>query len=283
GVSETTQSRVRGDIDDPAGAALDHIGYGGAAAKERAARVHTHDPLPGGVVGFSELDAGGDAGIVDQKIDRHGRPARPRQHRGPRPGTGHIAWERQGRSAAGRDLVPHRLQPSHMARGDHERRTRAGERQRDRAADPAPAAGDERYLAVQHAHTAPPPCFANSSLPQARRMVKPGTCYTLVTFKRSDVMEFTIRPFQLSDLQALNEICLRTGDNGADASHLYRDPDLLGQRFAAPYAVLEPDLCFVLVHRDRPCGYILGTRDSAAFYARCEREWFPDLRRRYPL
>ena len=96
-------------------------------------------------------------------------------------------------------------------------------------------------------------------------------------------MEFTIRPFQPSDLQALNEICLRTGDNGADASHLYRDPDLLGQRFAAPYAVLEPDLCFVLVRQDRPRGYILGTRDSAAFYARCEREWFPDLRRRYPL
>lgn len=96
-------------------------------------------------------------------------------------------------------------------------------------------------------------------------------------------MEYTIRPYQPGDLQALNQICLRTGDNGADASHLYRDPDLLGQVFAAPYAVLEPDMCFVLTHQDGPYGYILGTRDSAAFYVRCEREWLPALRARYPL
>ena len=96
-------------------------------------------------------------------------------------------------------------------------------------------------------------------------------------------MEFAIRLYQPGDLDALNQICLRTGDSGADASHLYRYPELLGQLYTAPYAVLEPDLCFVLTRQDAPCGYILGTRDSADFYARCEREWFPDLRRRYPL
>jgi ribosomal protein S18 acetylase RimI-like enzyme len=96
-------------------------------------------------------------------------------------------------------------------------------------------------------------------------------------------MEFIIRPYQPGDLPALNEICLRTGDNGTDASHLYRNPNLLGQFFAAPYAVLEPDLCFVLTRQDTPCGYMLGTRDSAAFYARCERDWLPTLRVRHPL
>jgi ribosomal protein S18 acetylase RimI-like enzyme len=96
-------------------------------------------------------------------------------------------------------------------------------------------------------------------------------------------MSFTIRPYHPSDLYALYQICLRTGAHGADASHLYRDPELLGHYYAAPYAVFEPDLCFVLTSAGAPCGYVLGTRDSAAFYARCAAEWFPILRQRYPL
>src|SRR5262252_5524255 len=69
---------------------------------------------------------------------------------------------------------------------------------------------------------------------------------------RSVAVEFTIRLCQPGDQDALNQICLRTGDSGADASHLYRHPELLGQLFAAPYAVLEPDLCFVLTRQDAP-------------------------------
>ena len=95
-------------------------------------------------------------------------------------------------------------------------------------------------------------------------------------------MEFTIRPYRPDDLQALNQICLRTGDSGADASQMFREPTLLGQVFAAPYAVLEPDLAFVLTRLDTPHGYVLGARDSAVFYARRDREWFPALRERYP-
>lgn len=96
-------------------------------------------------------------------------------------------------------------------------------------------------------------------------------------------MPFAIRRYHPSDLYALYRICLLTGDSGADASHLYRDPELLGHYYAAPYAVLEPDLCFVLTHSGTPCGYILGTSDSVAFGAWCDREWFPVLRERYPL
>lgn len=96
-------------------------------------------------------------------------------------------------------------------------------------------------------------------------------------------MTFAIRPFHPSDLTALYRICLLTGDAGGDASHRYGDPDLLGHYYAAPYALLEPDLCFVLTAAGRPVGYILGTRDSAAFAGRCERDWFPPLRDRYPL
>lgn len=94
---------------------------------------------------------------------------------------------------------------------------------------------------------------------------------------------FAIRPYRPGDLDPLYVICLRTADNGADARSIYRDPALPGHVFAAPYAMLEPDLCFVLTERDAPCGYVLGTRDSAGFASRCEAEWFPALRRRYAM
>jgi len=95
-------------------------------------------------------------------------------------------------------------------------------------------------------------------------------------------MKPIIRPYHPSDLAALYRICLLTGDSGKDATAIYNDPDILGQLYAAPYAVYEPDLCFVLTCLGNPCGYILGTRDSATFYKRCEKEWFPVLRERYP-
>jgi ribosomal protein S18 acetylase RimI-like enzyme len=96
-------------------------------------------------------------------------------------------------------------------------------------------------------------------------------------------MEFKIRPYHPSDLVSLYKICLLTADSGKDASGLYKDPDIVGHFYAAPYAVLEPDLCYVLVANDVPCGYIVGTRDSQEFYQRCEKEWFPPLRKRYSL
>jgi ribosomal protein S18 acetylase RimI-like enzyme len=93
---------------------------------------------------------------------------------------------------------------------------------------------------------------------------------------------YEIRAAHLSDLPKLYEVCLRTGDNGNDGSHLYNDPELVGHYFTAPYVVLEPDLAFVLTRNAVPCGYVLGTSDSAAFGECCEREWFPVLRQRYP-
>jgi len=96
-------------------------------------------------------------------------------------------------------------------------------------------------------------------------------------------MSFAIRPYHPSDLYALYRICLLTGDNGNDARHLCHDEELLGHCFVAPYAVLEPDLCFVLLDDGTPCGYILGARHSRAFHDRCEQDWFPVLRTRYTL
>ncbi|MCS7068431.1 MAG: GNAT family N-acetyltransferase [Meiothermus sp.] len=96
-------------------------------------------------------------------------------------------------------------------------------------------------------------------------------------------MAFTIRPYAPTDLPHLYCVCLLTGDSGADASGLYRDPDLLGHFYAAPYAVHEPDLTFVLTDQAGVCGYVLGCRDSMEFAAWMETQWLPPLRQRYPL
>ena len=93
----------------------------------------------------------------------------------------------------------------------------------------------------------------------------------------------SIRPYHSSDLTALYRICLGTGDAGLGAAHLYQDPDLLGHYYAAPYAVLEPDLSFMLLRDGVPCGYVLGAGDTETFGRRCEVEWFPPLRLRYPI
>lgn len=92
-----------------------------------------------------------------------------------------------------------------------------------------------------------------------------------------------IRPYRSSDLDRLYHICLLTGDNGKDGTHLYSDPKLLGYMYAAPYAIFEPELCFVLVNDDdEVVGYILGTKDSASFGKRCEAEWFRPIREEFP-
>jgi len=92
---------------------------------------------------------------------------------------------------------------------------------------------------------------------------------------------FTIRPSRRNDLEAVYEVCLKTGDVGEDATHLYADPHLLGHLYAGPYVTLEPDLAFVLEDDAGVCGYVIGALDSESFYARLETAWFPALRERY--
>lgn len=103
--------------------------------------------------------------------------------------------------------------------------------------------------------------------------------------------EPTIRAYEPSDLDALYEICLRTGAAGHDASGMVEDGRLFGEIWAAPYATFEPRHVHVVDRGDGPersgedgvVGYVLGTVDAIAFEQRCEREWWPPLRERYPL
>jgi ribosomal protein S18 acetylase RimI-like enzyme len=95
-----------------------------------------------------------------------------------------------------------------------------------------------------------------------------------------------IRPARTDDpseVERLYEICLRTGASGADATSLYTDPRLLGEVYLGAYLALEPDLAFVVEDGGTAVGYVLGAHDTASFEARCEREWWPPLRARYPL
>jgi ribosomal protein S18 acetylase RimI-like enzyme len=92
-----------------------------------------------------------------------------------------------------------------------------------------------------------------------------------------------VRPYHPDDLDALYRVCLETGDAGRDATALHEDPTLLGHIYAAPYALFEPTLAFVLEDDEGVCGYVLGALDTTAFDALLEQEWWPALRSRYPL
>jgi ribosomal protein S18 acetylase RimI-like enzyme len=96
-------------------------------------------------------------------------------------------------------------------------------------------------------------------------------------------MPIQLRKYEPEFLPDLYRICLETGDSGKDASAAFTDPELLGAFYAAPYAILEPDLTFVLQDETGVCGYILGTRDSNRFATWMEHEWLPAWRSKYPL
>lgn len=93
-----------------------------------------------------------------------------------------------------------------------------------------------------------------------------------------------IRPYGADDLDALYEICLRTGAAGGDATALVDDPLLFGHLYAAPYGVLEPEHALVVDDgAGRAVGYVVGALDTVAFESRCEELWWPALRDRYPV
>jgi ribosomal protein S18 acetylase RimI-like enzyme len=92
-----------------------------------------------------------------------------------------------------------------------------------------------------------------------------------------------IRSATPDDRDALADICLRTGDAGADATSRVLDGSLYGAVYSVPYLVLEPKLAIVGEVDGRVLGYVVGAVDTTTFEARCEVEWWPALRDRYPL
>jgi len=93
--------------------------------------------------------------------------------------------------------------------------------------------------------------------------------------------DFVIRQARKTDIPDVNAVCLKTGDAGRDATSLYRDPDLIGFIYAAPY--LDSDGAIALVAEDEQgiVGYAVGAPDTWSFEMQLERDWWPELRKRY--
>jgi ribosomal protein S18 acetylase RimI-like enzyme len=93
---------------------------------------------------------------------------------------------------------------------------------------------------------------------------------------------FKIRRCEKRDVDAVYEVCLKTGDAGQDATHLFDDPKALGHLFVGPYMALEPDFAFVLEDDQGVCGYTLAALDTSTFNQRYVNEWLPPLQAHYP-
>jgi len=90
-----------------------------------------------------------------------------------------------------------------------------------------------------------------------------------------------IRRAVLSDLPYFYEICLKTGDEGKDASALFSDQYLIGHYYAAPYLVYQSGICFAAEFEYRPQGYIIAVPDTASFRQWMEQQWLPPIRKHF--
>jgi ribosomal protein S18 acetylase RimI-like enzyme len=95
------------------------------------------------------------------------------------------------------------------------------------------------------------------------------------------IMTAIIRPYRPADLEAIYRICLLIGDNGEDATPLYREHSILGDLYAGAYGRFAPEFAFMAEDAEGVCGFTLGVLDTTAFDQRLERDWWPSLRLRY--
>ncbi len=63
----------------------------------------------------------------------------------------------------------------------------------------------------------------------------------------------------------------------------FRSPRFSGEVYVGPYLEFHPDLAWVVDNNGTASGYVLCAPDTRAFEERCERDWWPRLRERYPL
>jgi ribosomal protein S18 acetylase RimI-like enzyme len=94
--------------------------------------------------------------------------------------------------------------------------------------------------------------------------------------------QIRIREYQPGDRESLARICLLTSKNGGDGTAIFRDPRMPGDVYAVPYAFLEPSLALVAETADGVAGYTVATLDTTEFGRRLERDWWPEMRARYP-
>ena len=59
--------------------------------------------------------------------------------------------------------------------------------------------------------------------------------------------DIEIRNVTVTDIPQLFKICLKTGDNGKDATSIFNDPYILGHYYAAPYALFAAETSYVAI------------------------------------
>lgn len=91
-----------------------------------------------------------------------------------------------------------------------------------------------------------------------------------------------VRPYRITDRDAVAEICVRTGAAGADARGVYSSDLLIPDVSALPYVDHSPDLAWVVEHEGRAAGYIIGVADTRSFADWWAREWTPGFVARHP-
>ncbi|WP_430791526.1 GNAT family N-acetyltransferase [Actinoplanes sp. G11-F43] len=95
-------------------------------------------------------------------------------------------------------------------------------------------------------------------------------------------MQPIIRSYQPGDLDAIYDICVRTGAAGGDARGVHSSDRMLGDVWAVPYVVREPEHAHVLDDgTGAAVGYVLGTADTAAFVGWLRAEWIPSVAGRF--
>ncbi|GIE35077.1 hypothetical protein Ait01nite_081220 [Actinoplanes italicus] len=95
-------------------------------------------------------------------------------------------------------------------------------------------------------------------------------------------MQPTIRAYRASDLDAIYDICVRTAASGGDARGRHSSDLMLGDVWAAPYVIREPEHAHVLDDgTGAAVGYILGTADTPAFVEWYRETWLRETAERF--
>src|SRR5215208_8416925 len=174
------EAEDRGDVDDRAAA----LGLAPALGRRDrhqpdAAQVRRDDAVEGLRRGIERGAAVGDAGVVDEDVERPDR----RLGRGKRPRdgalVGDVEIDRHRRFGAGSvELAPKGVEPLAAARADRDRGAAAREAAREMGAEPARRAGDEGALASDagcQIHAPPLAFTAHAASTSASRSVSAPT------------------------------------------------------------------------------------------------------------
>lgn len=91
-----------------------------------------------------------------------------------------------------------------------------------------------------------------------------------------------IRRATADDLSACREVCLGTGNSGADAHDLFTLKEILSDIFVAPYFEFCLEFAWVLESdAGEVCGYVLGCPDNVKFEDQLQNIWWPRIRAKY--